>query len=174
MCLSALLLYASTLLGAGDPVWWTASRFGDPGDLQAGGLAACATRLSSPIPLHHCAHRQLPCGTIIFLSGPNGLSWCVVADRGPYGAVWQGQWKLKTSAKALGRWRGDVDLSPIVADELGVTRQIGIAPVSATVLPLHHDLNPWTSPRRGHPDRPMRGSPGQHDDRRNARQKPNS
>lgn len=116
-CLSALL--ATVQFGV-------ASRYGEPGDRLAGGVASCRYRMDRPsfrrAVSQGCAHRWLPCGTQIVLRNPqNGRSAsCTVVDRGPYGAMYRGRWVIKRRERDPGTWRGVLDLLPPVANRLGV------------------------------------------------------
>lgn len=81
-----------------------ATRFGDVGDIHAGGDMACT---QTPVPTDEpvCAHRWLPCGTdvVVLNQERKGATVCRIADRGPYGV------------DPSGRWRGVIDLTPAVA-----------------------------------------------------------
>jgi hypothetical protein len=81
-----------------------ATRFGDEGDIHAGGDMACT---QTPVPQDEpvCAHRWLPCGTevVVINQERHGATRCRIADRGPYGV------------DRSGRWRGVIDLTPSVA-----------------------------------------------------------
>jgi hypothetical protein len=93
--------------------------------------------------------KRYKCGTILIIENQRNKrkSWCEVADRGPYGAnvymLSEGQaspvytssgrkaWYVKKrkshappedlcpSGDCVGRWRGELDMSPVVSDELG-------------------------------------------------------
>lgn len=128
------------LLLSATPESWTASRYADtPAD--EGGTPACRRRCLreeggtcvARFPeeayrrMHprRCAHRTLPCGTAVLLIGPAGASHCFVLDRGPYGR------------NVSGKWRGQVDLSPVPAGEVGIwspEEGPGRVPVTAFVL----------------------------------------
>jgi hypothetical protein len=98
-----------------------ATRFGDPGDLMAGAHLSCTHQKLKPGQLA-CAHRTLPCGTILMLENPrtHRFAMCEVLDRGPWWArLPSGQWGMKMSRREPGSWRGDLDLAPAVADALG-------------------------------------------------------
>lgn len=97
-----------------------ASVFGMPHDKYQGGNLRCVQR-----PPHNndlgIAHRTLPCGTRVVIINQRTQKWAVarVMDRGPYGALYNGQWVLKRSNKDPGSWRGGADLLPAVAKKLG-------------------------------------------------------
>lgn len=122
------------------------SRFGDPGDRWVGGRMACAPHDRVNSSHFVCAHRSYPCGTILIIEYPKTgkRSWCVVADRGPYGAsvfapsgdqvaLASGDkaWYIKISKTdhppdhlcpgggCSGRWRGVIDMSPAVSKAMG-------------------------------------------------------
>lgn len=91
--------------------------FGSKGDKWAGGTLACSPRKIVG-DQHVCAHRTLPCGTLLALENPrNGKrSWCLVMDRGPYGALDEnGEWFVKTDPDEPGKYRGVLDISPASA-----------------------------------------------------------
>ncbi|MCS6913066.1 MAG: septal ring lytic transglycosylase RlpA family protein [Myxococcales bacterium] len=97
-----------------------ATRFGGREDMLAGGVMACTGRPMAPGE-RVCAHRTLPCGTVLLLQSlrTRKVAVCVVADRGPFGATLpNGELVLKLRASEEGRWRGLVDLSPAVAAAL--------------------------------------------------------
>lgn len=125
-----------------------ASRFGDPGDKHIGGNLKCKPDERVSTTEHQCAHRRYKCGTILIIENKRNKkrSWCEVADRGPYGAnvfkQSEGQdspvytssgrkaWYVKKRKKhappedlcplgdCVGRWRGELDMSPAVSDDL--------------------------------------------------------
>lgn len=97
-----------------------ATRFGDPGDPLDGDHMACTHEKMDPNEMV-CAHRTLPCGTVVVLVNPRtGLSApCRVLDRGPYGALLpSGDWAMKIRESDPGQWRGMIDLGPNVANAL--------------------------------------------------------
>jgi hypothetical protein len=97
-----------------------ATRFGDPGDSLAGNHLYCTGKKMEPGALA-CAHRTLPCGTVLMLENPRTgrFALCEVLDRGPFGAVLDsGEWGFKIRRTDPGEWRGIVDLSPAVSDAL--------------------------------------------------------
>jgi rare lipoprotein A (peptidoglycan hydrolase) len=97
-----------------------ATRFGDPGDLLAGNHLYCTGRKMDPSQLA-CAHRTLPCGTLVMLENPRTgrFAVCEVLDRGPFGAKLEtGGWGMKIRKSDPGKWRGIIDLSPAVANAL--------------------------------------------------------
>jgi hypothetical protein len=98
-----------------------ATRFGDPGDLLTGAHLSCTHQRLQPGQLV-CAHRTLPCGSVLLLHNPrnNRMAVCEVLDRGPFGAILpNGEWGVKIRPSEPGKWRGVVDLAPAVADALG-------------------------------------------------------
>ncbi len=100
-----------------------ASRYGGPRDSRWGGAAlACAPATHTDLQMHVCAHRRLPCGTMLQLENPrNGKrSFCRVMDRGPFGALDEnGTWHVEVKLVPGHRRRGDFDLTPAVFAELG-------------------------------------------------------
>lgn len=97
-----------------------ATRFGDPGDPLDGDHMACTREAMEPGAMI-CAHRTLPCGTVVVLVNPRtGLTApCRVLDRGPYGALLpSGEWAMKIRESDPGQWRGMIDLGPTVANAL--------------------------------------------------------
>lgn len=97
-----------------------ATRFGDPGDVLAGDHLYCTGKKMEPGALV-CAHRTLPCGTLLMLENPRTgrFAVCEVLDRGPFGAQLDtGEWAFKIRPSDPGRWRGVVDLAPAVAEAL--------------------------------------------------------
>lgn len=122
-----------------------ASRFGDIGDKHIGGNLKCRPDERVSLTEHQCAHRRHKCGTILVIENKrNGnISWCEVVDRGPYGAnvfadgkpvltsTGKKAWYVKNrydedppedlcpTGGCVGRWRGILDMSPIVNEDLG-------------------------------------------------------
>jgi hypothetical protein len=70
-----------------------------------------------------CAHRSYRCGTVLHVYMPKTRksSYCVVADRGPYGAKVDGKFVVKIRKGDPGVWRGILDMSPGVLKNLGGT-----------------------------------------------------
>lgn len=73
-----------------------------------------------------CAHRWAPCGTWVRVENlrTNEVSWCLVADRGPYGATTaDGDWVLRAPANKDApkdaKYRAVIDLSPSIARKIG-------------------------------------------------------
>jgi hypothetical protein len=98
-----------------------ATRFGDPGDRHDGAALSCTQKPLEAGQLV-CAHRTLPCGSVVMLHNPrtNRYAVCTVLDRGPYGAILpSGKWGLKIHKSQPGVWRGVIDLAPAVARALG-------------------------------------------------------
>lgn len=107
-----------------------ATRYGDPGDRLAGGKPACAGRVSQKkydaSTGRICAHRHFPCGTsLILMTAAGRMTTCTVMDRGPYGARLGHKRLWKYRANDPGKWITDLDLSPKVADALGLTLYVG-------------------------------------------------
>ena len=98
-----------------------ATRFGDPGDRLTGAHLSCTHERIKPGQMV-CAHRTLPCGSVVMLENPRTkqLAMCTVLDRGPFGAILpSGKWGVKIKKSQPGEWRGVIDLAPSVADALG-------------------------------------------------------
>ncbi len=122
LLLAALRLLAAALIGNAtlSTDHGLATRFGDPGDPLAGEYLSCTRQPMAPGQLA-CAHRTLPCGTVVMLSNPRTkkVALCQVLDRGPFGAILPtGDWGFKLSKADPGDWRGIIDLSPAVAEAL--------------------------------------------------------
>jgi len=102
------------------PIIGIASRYGDPGDVLGSGAMSC-TKKSPDNFVMGCAHRVLPCGTLLLLENPRTrmMTFCRVLDRGPYGALLNGKWVIKIRWSDPGTWRGVLDLTPAVSDALG-------------------------------------------------------
>jgi hypothetical protein len=97
-----------------------ATRFGDPGDLLTGSHLYCTHQRLAPGQLA-CAHRTLPCGSVVLLHNPRTSKFavCEVLDRGPFGAILpSGAWGIKLRTNEPGEWRGIIDLAPAVANAL--------------------------------------------------------
>lgn len=88
------------------------SVFGYAGDKWAGGKAACTRRYIAENEIG-VAHRTLPCGTILIIKNErtNKIAMATVIDRGPYGAMHEGKWKIKLRKDEPGEWRGCLDLT---------------------------------------------------------------
>lgn len=120
------------------------SRFGDPGDEWTGGRMFCSPHAYVSPKEFVCAHRYYPCGTILIIEYGSKRSWCVVADRGPYGAnVFAANGKIVNDGSGhpawyvmgdrhspppddlcrdggcRGRWRGVIDMTRAVTDHMG-------------------------------------------------------
>jgi len=97
----------------------TASIFAQPGDKYAGGKSRWLKR-----EVHHTdsgiAHRFYPLGSWVRIKNlRTGLSTHTqVIDRGPYGAMHEGEWVIKKRRSDPGRWRGCADLTPPVAEKI--------------------------------------------------------
>lgn len=130
--------------------------------LRAAPDGSCAQRFPDELfdaehPLR-VAHRDLPCGTAVLVRSPAGrVALGFVLDRGPWGRA---ECPRMRRSGPLGRsrplpgalvstrsgsprsarpgrpcYRGDLDLSPRVADALGLTLRVGRMPVRWTPLP---------------------------------------
>jgi hypothetical protein len=108
-----------TVVPRGKPITGIASRYGDPGDYWGAGNMACTKKPPDNF-IKGCAHRTLPCDTILLLENPrtHRRSICLVLDRGPYGAMYEGKWLIKIHRADPGVWRGVLDLTPAVSNEL--------------------------------------------------------
>ena len=111
-----------TVLGATSMVSdrGVATRFGDPGDPLDGDHLSCTHVKMQPGQLA-CAHRTLPCGTVLVIENPRTrrVALCEVLDRGPFGALLpSGDWLIKRHRDEPGDWRGILDMSPAVANAL--------------------------------------------------------
>lgn len=97
-----------------------ASTFGYEDDALKGGEAVCVHRDLRPDEVG-IAHRDLPCGTKVFLYNPRTNRSVVarVVDHGPYGAIVHGHWGIKKHAWDPGEWRGCVDLTKRTGRLLG-------------------------------------------------------
>lgn|GEM_PF-6826290 len=104
--------YVATLISSQTCV---ASVFNFPGDPYQTPELACKTRSKSGI-----AHRTLPCGSKVLLISPRTGKKVVstVIDRGPYGSVWRGSYRLKRTATQKGEWRGCLDITDDVKKAL--------------------------------------------------------
>ena len=103
-----------------------ATRFGDPGDIHAGGDMACTrTPVQQDEPM--CAHRWLPCGTevVVINQERRGAARCRVADRGPYGV------------DPSGRWRGIIDLTPGAATAVRLDGRDAVRLIYQLPVPGH-------------------------------------
>lgn len=107
-----------------------ATEFGQQQDALSGSVLACTGRRMAAAD-RVCAHRSLPCGTIVLLQNlrTRKLATCTVADRGPYGATLpNGEIVLKIRPDEEGTWRGLIDISPAVARALDLSgrEQVGV------------------------------------------------
>lgn len=79
-----------------------------------------------PMEQHTCAHRTLPFGTSVLLvnaADPTRRTWCRINDRGPYGAIADGEYVVKVDLSAPGEYRGILDVSVAAAKRLGTFEQ---------------------------------------------------
>jgi len=98
-----------------------ASRYADTA-ADEGGTPACARRIKDPsVYRHRCAHRDLPCGTVLLLRTATRWGWCVRLDAGPWGAIGP-HGERANPARLRKGWkrRGVLDLSPVPANGLGL------------------------------------------------------
>lgn len=105
---------------AGDPEVCTATEFGAPGDRWAGGHALLLKRPVEPDDMG-VAHRTLPLGSAVVVQSvaTSKLAIGRVIDRGPYGAMVDGQWAIKLRRTDPGTWRACLDLTPRMARAIG-------------------------------------------------------
>jgi hypothetical protein len=63
------------------------------------------------------AHRTLPLGSTVLVQNleTGKATIARVIDRGPYGAIHEGEWALKLNKEAPGKWRACLDLTPRAA-----------------------------------------------------------
>jgi hypothetical protein len=97
---------------------------GKDGKLAGGGLACLWGHPKGQHvdpSLRFVAHRSLPCGTVVKVTSPRTKrsTLAVVIDRGPFGALHKGRWRIKVRASDPGVWRGELDLSPGTAKAIG-------------------------------------------------------
>lgn len=94
--------------------------FGYPGDKWAGGDAL---HLKRPVNATDVgiAHRTWPMGSWVLVKHlkTGKMAVAQVIDRGPYGAIHEGEWVLKRKRSEPGKWRGCADLTPNLAAILG-------------------------------------------------------
>jgi hypothetical protein len=94
--------------------------FGTPGDKLAGGNAIYIRRKVNSEDIG-VAHRTLPLGHKIVVQNPKTgkIAIATVIDRGPYGAIYDGEWVSKRTKDDPGEWRGCLDLTPALAKAIG-------------------------------------------------------
>lgn len=136
--LRLMLVLASPFLGTGaghletraparsPDIVGRASRYGGPSDGRWGGAAlACAPDYHVERGYHVCAHRTLPCGTVLAVQAVSTrkTTWCRVMDRGPFGALDpDGVWfpKVGKHRELPGVYRGEIDMAFSAYNELGL------------------------------------------------------
>ena len=104
-----------------------ATRYGTPGDKWLSGPLACGDGSQTIWNTQNvCAHRFLPCGTLLIVENlrTDQRTWCKVWDRGPYGAYVYDEsgnrkWVVKKRRGDPGEWRGILDMSPDVSLSMG-------------------------------------------------------
>lgn len=64
--------------------------------------------------LHFIAHRTMRCGTVVKVTSvrTKKSTLAAILDRGPFGSMHEGKWRLKIRSSDPGTWRGIADLSP--------------------------------------------------------------
>lgn len=87
---------------------------------MAGGKNRCTNRKMAHGE-RGVAHRRLACGTRVLIVNPrtSQVGLATVVDRGPYGAVADGEWVIKRTPSDPGIWRGCLDVSRQVAEDIG-------------------------------------------------------
>ena len=105
--LQALLLLLP-LAGDGGGEVCIASVFASKGDKWAGGVAPYLKRKVRPSDWG-VAHRTLPLGSKVKVINLRTKRSTIarVIDRGPYGAIYRGKWRVKKRKTDPGVWRGD-------------------------------------------------------------------
>jgi hypothetical protein len=97
-----------------------ASVFGYPGDKYGSGSTLLYGR---PVEKSDfgIAHRRLRLGTPVVIFHPKTCRFAVgvVLDRGPYGAMHEGKWRIKRRRSEPGIWRGCADLTYSLARSIG-------------------------------------------------------
>jgi len=75
-----------------------------------------------------CASRFIPLNTVVLVEEQKTgtRTWCRVNDRGPYGAMLDGEWIIKTRRSQEGKWRGVMDLSKGTAASFGFDFRRGL------------------------------------------------
>lgn len=78
-----------------------------------------------------CASRTIPLNTVVLVEDvrTGTRTWCRVNDRGPYGAMHEGEWVIKTRRSQPGVWRGIMDLSRGTAESFGFSQYTGRNPI---------------------------------------------
>lgn len=105
---------------SGKPETCIATEFGAPGDEWAGGNALLLKRPVGPSDMG-VAHRTLPLGSMVLVQNieTGKIARGRVIDRGPYGAIHEGEWAIKLNKDAPGVWRACLDLTPRMARAIG-------------------------------------------------------
>lgn len=100
-----------------------------------------------------CAHRALPFDAVVLLvnTANDRRAWCRINDRGPYGRIGQdGTWGIEVSSDESIPYRGILDMSIAIADQLD-TREQGLQHIEIRYwrpLKRHRtrDLSMWSDP----------------------------
>ena len=109
-----------------------ATRYADTAR-DEGGTPACRWHLSREVHelLHpiRVASRTLPCGTLLVVQSRNGRALAAVLDRGPWGRhpapTPPADGPFWSDSSHVGAYRGDLDISPEVANRIGLTLKVG-------------------------------------------------
>lgn len=82
--------------------------------------------------LRSCASRSIRLHTVVIveLLRTGKRITCRVNDRGPYGAIHNGEWLVKLSRGDPGEWRGVMDLSRKAAEDIGFNFSKGMEPIA--------------------------------------------
>lgn len=132
--MTPLLLFLS-LIPSGNGEFGKASVFAIHGDKYnpENKPLACESRIIrkhghdywQKILTHGVAHRTLPCGSKIkiFILGKKKIrsSYAYVVDRGPYGVVHNGKWRLRRKLCLGEQYRGILDVLAPLAKKLNVS-----------------------------------------------------
>ncbi len=132
--MTPLLLFLS-LIPSGNGEFGKASVFAIHGDKYnpENKPLACESRIIRKhghshwhkILTHGVAHRTLPCGTKIrvYIIGKKRVrsSYAYVVDRGPYGVVHNGKWRLRRKLFPGEKYRGILDVLSPLAQKLNVS-----------------------------------------------------
>lgn len=84
-----------------------------------------------------CASRSIPLNTVVLVEDvrTGTRTWCRVNDRGPYGAIHEGEWIVKFKRRQPGKWRGVMDLARGTAESFGFDMDAGLNPIRIYYYP---------------------------------------